>query len=120
MKKLIILLIVVTGFLSCDKKTKVEKEVKSISVDVSVIRFDKIFFEASPSDLGRLKNEFPYFFPDQTPDQVWIEKMQNPLWRELYQEVQVKYADFEPIKSELAELFKHIKYYFQKQSDFLN
>ena len=38
--------------------------------------------------------------------------MQDPIWREVYTEVQKKYADFEPVKSELELLFKHIKYYF--------
>ena len=40
--------------------------------------------------------------------------MQDPLWRELYTEVQKKYGDFEPVKLELETLFKHIKYYFPK------
>jgi gliding motility-associated lipoprotein GldB len=40
--------------------------------------------------------------------------MQDPLWRELYTEVQKKYANIEPVKSELTSLFKHIKYYFPK------
>jgi gliding motility-associated lipoprotein GldB len=38
--------------------------------------------------------------------------MQDPIWKELYTEVQKKYSDFEPVKKELEDLFKHIKYYF--------
>ena len=40
--------------------------------------------------------------------------MQNPLWRELYTEVQKKYSNFEPVQKELETLFKHIKYNFPK------
>jgi gliding motility-associated lipoprotein GldB len=38
--------------------------------------------------------------------------MKNPLWRELYTEVQKRYSNFEPVQKELETLFKHIKYYF--------
>jgi hypothetical protein len=29
---------------------------------------------------------------------VWLSKMQDPLWQELYAEVQKKYGDFDPVK----------------------
>jgi gliding motility-associated lipoprotein GldB len=40
--------------------------------------------------------------------------MKNPLWRELYTEVQKKYSNFEPVQKDLETLFKYIKYYFPK------
>jgi gliding motility-associated lipoprotein GldB len=40
--------------------------------------------------------------------------MQNPLWRELYTEVQKKYGNFEPERAEIEDLFRHIKFYFPK------
>jgi gliding motility-associated lipoprotein GldB len=101
-------------FVSCDKRSKVEKEVQAIPVEVKVERFDKLFFETAPKDLGKLKKEFPFFFPLGNDDRVWIEKMQNPQWRELYAEVQKKYSNFEPVQKELETLFKHIKYNFPK------
>ncbi|SHF99121.1 protein involved in gliding motility GldB [Flavobacterium fluvii] len=103
-----------TVFVSCDKKSKVEKEIEEIPVTIKVERFDKLFFEAKPEDLGKLKKEFPFFFPPGNDDNVWLEKMQNPLWRELYTEVQKKYSNFELIQNELETLFKHIKYNFPK------
>lgn len=101
-------------FVSCDKKTKIEKAVDAIPVEIKVERFDKLFFETKPEDLGKLKKEFPYFFPEGNDDDVWLEKMQNPLWRELYTEVEKKYSNFEPVQEELETLFKHIKYNFPK------
>jgi gliding motility-associated lipoprotein GldB len=112
MKKIFLFLTLTIAFLSCDKKTKEEKAVETIPVDIKVVRFDKLFFETPPSDLNKLKTQFPYFFPAGNDDSVWLNKMQNPLWRELYAEVQKKYTDFEPIKKELDTLFKHIKYNF--------
>ena len=99
-------------FVSCDKKTKVEKAVEAIPVEIKVVRFDKLFFETDPKDLGKLKKEFPFFFPKENDDSVWINKMQDPLWRELYTEVQKKYSNFEPVQKKLETLFKQIKYNF--------
>jgi gliding motility-associated lipoprotein GldB len=101
-------------FLACDKKSKIEKAVEEIPVDIKVERFDKVFFETQPKDLAKIKKEYPFFFPAGNDDSVWIEKMQNPLWRELYAEVQKKYGDFEPVRKEFNSLFQHIEYYFPK------
>lgn len=101
-------------FLSCDKKNTIEKAVAEIPLEVKIERFDKIFFETPPQDLEKVKKEFPYFFPAGNDNSIWLNKMQDPLWRELYTEVQKKYANIELVKSELTSLFKHIKYYFPK------
>ena len=99
-------------FLSCDKKNKTENAVTAIPLELKVERFDKIFFETPPKDLEKVKAAFPFFFPGGNDNSIWLNKMQDPIWREVYTEVQKKYADFEPVKSELELLFKHIKYYF--------
>jgi len=112
MKKHIILFLFITLFYSCDKKSKVEKAVEEIPVEMKVIRFEQAFFDAKPEDLGNVKAEYPEFFPDGTPDEVWIEKMQHPQWRELYKEVENKYKNFGSKQTEIETLFKHIKYYF--------
>lgn len=114
MKKIIFIITLILFITSCDKKSKVEKAVEAIPVTIKVERFDKLFFETDPKDLGKLKKEFPFFFPSGTEDGVWLEKMQNPLWRELYAEVQKKYSNFESVQKELETLFKHVKYNFPK------
>jgi gliding motility-associated lipoprotein GldB len=101
-------------FLSCDQKTKVEKEVEEIPVDVKVERFDKVFFETKPEDLAKVKKQYPFFFPAGNDDAVWLGKMQDPIWREVYTEVEKKYSNFEPVREEFNTLFKHVKYYFPK------
>lgn len=97
---------------SCDKKSKVEKEVEEIPLEIKVERFDKIFFETPAADLPKIKKIYPEFFPDGVDDAVWIEKMTNPLWRELYTEVQKKYGDFGTQKVQIEDVFRHVKYYF--------
>lgn len=114
MKKYLFLVVFCLFILSCDKKNKVESAVAVIPLEVEVERFDKIFFETPPKDLEKVKKQFPFFFPPGNDNSIWLNKMQDPLWRELYTEVQKKYKDFEPVKVELETLFKHIKYYFPK------
>ena len=99
-------------FLSCDQKSKVEKEVEEIPVDIKVERFDKVFFETKPEDLAKVKRQYPFFFPPGNDDAVWLKKMQDPIWREVYTEVQKKYSNFEPVREEFNSLFQHVKYYF--------
>ncbi|WP_024981442.1 gliding motility lipoprotein GldB [Flavobacterium succinicans] len=114
MRKCLLSLLLVLFFCSCDKKSKVEKIVEEIPVEIKVERFDQAFFEAKPENLLQLKQKYPLFFPQGTEDAVWIEKMQHPQWRELYQEVQKKYKNFDPVAADIATLFKHIKFYFPK------
>lgn len=99
---------------SCGEKNKNEEEIEQIPVDIKVERFDKAFFEAKPQDLAKVKKDYPLFFPVETEDAVWLEKIQNPLWRELYQEVQKEYGDFAPVQASFEDLLKHIKFYFPK------
>ena len=112
MRKITFIIALTLALISCDNKSKVEKAVEAIPLEIKVERFDKLFFETPPQDLNKLKKEFPYFFPSGNDDSVWLNKMKNPLWRELYTEVQKKYSNFEPVQKELETLFKHIKYYF--------
>jgi gliding motility-associated lipoprotein GldB len=98
--------------LSCDKKSKVEKAVEEIPVQMQADRFDKAFFETAPQDLPKLKSQYPFFFPPGNDDKVWTDKMQNPQWRELYTEVEKKYSNFDGEMQKIEELFKRIKYYF--------
>jgi len=114
MKKIIGLFIVVILVSSCDKKSKIESEVEAIPVSVKVERFDRAFFETPVSELPQLKKKYPQFFPEEVPDTVWINKMRNPLWRELYSEVQKKYSDFSGETQEIEDLVRHMKFYFPK------
>ena len=111
-KKYFTIVLLVVLMVSCDKKSKVEKAVEAIPVALKVDRFDQAFFEAKPNELVNLKAEYPFFFPEGTPDAVWIDKMQNKDWRALYAEVQKKFPDFNQQTTEIEDLFKHFKYYF--------
>src|SRR6478609_2953516 len=102
-------------FCSCDQKSKVEKAVEEIPLEnIKVERFDKQFFETAPKDLAKLKKQYPYFFSPKINDTVWINKMNAPIWREVYTEVQKKYPSTDEIQNEVEALVQHMKYYFPK------
>ncbi len=112
MKKIAFALIALVFFISCNKKDKVEEAIEEVPVVLEVERFDKIFYETPVQDLSKIKKEYPYLFPAGNEDSVWTNKMKNPLLRELHAEVQKQFGDFQSERTELEELFRHIKYYF--------
>jgi gliding motility-associated lipoprotein GldB len=98
--------------IACDKRSKVEREISEKPLTIKVERFDKAFFETAPQDLPALKLKYPYFFPAGNDDAIWQDKMQNPMWRELYSEVQKKFGNFQKEETEITDLVKHIQHYF--------
>lgn len=112
MKQVFLLCSLLIIMASCDKKSKVEKQVEEIPLEVKVERFDKVFFETPVKDLPKIKKMYPEFFPEGVEDQIWVEKMSNPLWKELYAEVQKTFGDFGLEKTAIEDVFRHAKYYF--------
>lgn len=106
------LVVILLCFLSCEKDSKVEKEIANIDIDVQVERFEKLFAEASPKDLPKLKDEYPFMFSRQYHDSIWIARMQDTLQQEMFSEIQKKYADFTEINDDIKSLFQHLKYYY--------
>ncbi|MFK5983471.1 MAG: gliding motility lipoprotein GldB [Flavobacteriaceae bacterium] len=111
MKKILLSLLVVLIF-SCDSKNDVDKEIEKISIDVEIVRFDKEFGMAKISDLENLKSKFPEFFPKQYHDSIWVQKMQDTLQQQLFEEVIKKYPSEEKLQQNLENIFQHIEYYF--------
>ncbi len=58
MKNYFFLFLVAVLLISCDKKSKVEKAVEEIPVDMKLFRFEQAFFDAKPEDLPQVKAEF--------------------------------------------------------------
>ncbi|MBD1261859.1 gliding motility lipoprotein GldB [Maribacter polysiphoniae] len=115
MKKSFYLLVLLTFVvMGCKNEDKIEAEVKKIPLVVQVSRFDNEFAKATPSDIPKLRKEYPYFFP--APDSVWVAKLQDSLQIELRGEVMDEFSDFENEVADIELLFKYIKYYFPKYS----
>jgi gliding motility-associated lipoprotein GldB len=111
MRKFILFLVFLSLF-SCNQKSKTEKAVEEIPVAISVNRFDQDFFNTKPEDLNILKAKYPFFFPENTPDAYYTEKLTNSDWKALSIEVQNQFSDFSTQTTQLTEVFQHIKFYF--------
>lgn len=112
--------LVVSSFfvLGCgDSKSKVNKEVAQTPMEVTVARFDQDFYTGKDEDFQLLKAKYPYMFPAGVPDAAWLEKKHDTIFKELYQEVNKKYADLKSLPEDLKNLFQYIKYYYPEESD---
>ena len=114
MKKYILIAVTAFVVVSCSEKSKVQDKAEEIPVEIKVDRYDKAFFETPPNQLSRLKAQYPYFFPESVTDSAMVDKMTNPLWRELYTEVEKKYSNFDKKTEEIEDLYRYIKYYYPK------
>lgn len=99
---------------ACNDKNDVEREIEKIPIDITIDRFDKAFAAAPPSELLKLKSEYPIFFPKQFHDSIWVQKMTDTLQDQLEVEVLKQFPDDDKLESKLVSLFQHIKYYFPK------
>ncbi len=111
-KKIFIISVICAGFIACNDSDRVEEEVEKIDLDLQIARFDREFAKAEPLDIPILKKAYPYLFPAQYTDSVWVAKLQDSLQVELLSEVGATFTDFSEEKDDLVLLFKHIKYYF--------
>lgn len=97
-----------------DKEQR-QETIKSIDVDVELIRFDSIFMNTATHDINKLKKEYQQFFPADTPDSLWIKKRQDSLMQVIYQEVEQQFSSTDSLENQLQKLFQHYKYYFPKK-----
>lgn len=118
--KLFLVLVCLSGlFLSgCgQKRSEIEKQVSQVPVQIEILRFDKEFYEAADSDLPSIRQKYPYLFPKNIADEVWLQKKNDTLFAELYDEVQKKYSDLGSLPNDLEQFFKHVKYYYPEETE---
>ena len=111
MKKIGIVLGILMFFFSCKNESQLEKEIAQIDVKVNIERFDLEFGKATPSDLPKLKQSYPFLFSPRIPDSIWVEQMNDTLQRELNSEVEKAFFDFDKVYDDIRGLFQHLKYY---------
>ncbi len=115
-RPIFIVFLVLTVLYACNENDKIEEEISTINVDLNVARFDKQFAEAKAEDLPGLKQQYPYLFPQQYADSVWVAKLNDTIQKELFEEVQKIFPDFSDEEADLIALFQHIKFYFPNVS----
>ena len=114
MNKLFILIVILLVLNSCKKEGLRALDVSNISIEISIDRFEQKFYSSNESTLPLLKKEYPYLFPVQN-DSIWLHKINDEKELELFEISQEIFGDFTEEKSQIIDLFKHVKYY---HSDF--
>lgn len=110
--RIIAVLVIFFSLHSCKNETGVSEDISRIPLNLTVLRFDGEFAEAKPGDIPKLKQKFPYLFPKQYSDSVWIAKLKDSLQNEIFSEVNGTFGSFDTETADLELFFKHVLYYF--------
>jgi len=110
--KYVISFLLIFCLFSCKQESEVEKAIENIDADFTVERFDIAFGNATAADLPKLKDAFPFLFPEQYPDEFWEARMQDTLQQQLLTESSRIFENFSKEKDDITRLFQHLKYYF--------
>ena len=110
-------LIIIAIFSSCSNENILEAEINAIPVDITIDRFDLKFYNADPQEYLNLKKKYPYLFPKQFPDSIWVKRQRDSIQTLLHTEIKTVFPSLDPIKEKLTSLYKHIKYYFPEIPD---
>lgn len=111
MKNVGFLIVLLLFFNACKKDNQLESEISKIDINVNVERFDLSFADAKPSDLPKLKTDYPFLFSERIPDSIWIERLNDSLQKELSSEVKKTFANFNDVEEDIKSLYQHLKYY---------
>ena len=101
-KKILIILFFFV-YVSCDKKVSFKDK------KIEVVRFEKLFYNSDSADLNQIKNKYPFFFPDSYPDSVWLNRLQDPIQLEIFNEIITQYDSVIFLETGLFKFFKRHK-----------
>ncbi len=95
----------------CNNENK-QNVKKAIPVVIELERFDQKYFEATAATFPNLKAKYPYLFPGEATDSLWLSKKNDSLSQVLYREVQDIFGDFKEEHNEIENLFGQVKSYY--------
>lgn len=110
-RSFLLLILLSFALLGCKDDTALEEEISKIDIQFEIERFDRDFAMTTPDNLDSIKAEYPFLFPDKTPDSVWIARMTDPYQIELNEATSKVFPDFNDQEAEISKLFQHLKYY---------
>ena len=101
--KKILMILFFFACVSCDKKVSLKDN------KIEVVRFEKLFYNSDSADLNKIKNKYPFFFPDSYPDSVWLNRLQDPIQLEIFNEITIQYDSVIFLETGLFKFFKRHK-----------
>ena len=107
-----LLVVVVFFMVSCNTSTHPKlADLEEIPLDY--VSFETLFFGDLDVPLEDIKAQFPFFFPSQTPDAVWLEKRSDSLQQLLFDAT--KAIPKNNLKSRVTRVFQYANYYFPEE-----
>jgi|TARA_B100001142_G_scaffold6962_1_gene7009 hypothetical protein len=97
--KFLIFLIIFLTF-SCNN-------VNTPKVEVEIERFEDIFFKSNANNLYKVKENFSFLFPPQYEDQIWIDRLNDTIQNQLYNEVNLSFGDFSDQQSLIESFYSN-------------
>ena len=86
----------------------------SNSYPLTIERFDKFFYESTPNDLFDLKKNYPFLFPEQYDNKVWISRLNDSVQKQIYSEVNRVFSNLDNEKTEIQSFYNNFTSYFPK------
>ena len=99
---------------NCQQKNKIEEAIHAIPVSLKVSRFEQEFHQSDSSEIPLLKKKYPYLFPQQFHDSIWVRRQQDSLQKQLADAVSSAFPNLDSLRSEITHLFQHAQYYFRE------
>jgi hypothetical protein len=94
---------------SCNNSTHPKPDdLEEVTLDY--ISFETIFFGNLDTPLEKIKFQFPFFFPSQVNDSVWLEKRNDSLQQLLFDATKLIPKD--NLKSRITRVLQYANYYF--------
>ena len=108
----VVFLLLFLFFLSCQSENDKEEAIEALPISLTFDRFDLKFYDQPPEVIPNLKKEYPFLFPKQFSDSVWINRQKDSLQLLLQDAVKDVFSEIQPLEKKVSHLFKHIKYNF--------
>ena len=86
----------------------------SNSYQLTIERFDKFFYESNPDNLFDLKKGYPFLFPEQYDNKVWISRLNDSVQKQIYGEVNRVFSNLDNERSEIQSFYNNFTSYFPK------
>ncbi|ALJ06065.1 gliding motility lipoprotein GldB [Pseudalgibacter alginicilyticus] len=110
MKNFLLLLLVSMLAFSCKKENPLIRDVADI--DISVERFDQLLAKTTTKELPKLKQTYPFMFPEQYTDAFWEARLSDTLQIEILTAVEHVFPNFDTIESDIETFYGYMQHYF--------
>lgn len=112
MRRFFVLITFLVILHSCTNDKKEKIAISNIDIKMNVERFEEKFYTSNEASLPFLKNEFPFLFPEQTPDSIWHQRIKSEDEQTLFSKSQAIFGDFKNEIAQIEQSFKYFKYYY--------